>query len=181
MSNTKAARRYAHSLLDVCVEHKLTEKVVDDCRLISQTLKDSRELNLFLKSPIIKDDKKLSVLLEVFGKKIQNLTIEFIKIVVRKNRIQILDDIAQQFIEAYNAYAGIIQVHVDSASELSATQHKQIIKALESKTGKKVELSTAIKPELLGGITVKINDTVTDGSIKHKLETLDSLFKKSAL
>ena len=181
MSDSKAARRYAQSLLDVAVEIKATELAVADCLLIDQTITDSRELAVFLKSPIIKSDKKLAVLKEIFGKKIQKLTSEFISVIVRKNRIDILGAIAKQFIELYNVYAGIVKIHVDSAEDLSKSQLSSLLKALETKTGKKVDLSTSVHKELMGGMTVKIHDTVIDGSVKHKLETLDSLFKNSAL
>lgn len=71
MSVTKAARRYAQSLLDVANEQKATKQVLDDCTLIAETVGGSRELQLFLKSPIIKSDKKLAALNELFFKKNQ--------------------------------------------------------------------------------------------------------------
>lgn len=181
MSVTKTARRYADSLLSVALEAKLAEKILADCKLIVETTNSSRELVVFLKSPIIKSDKKSAVLKELFGFKIQTITSTFIDIIVKKNRVDILGAIVKQYIEAYNEHAGIIQIKVESASDLSTSDISSLKKALEVKTGKKVELATSVKTELLGGMTVKIKDTVIDGSVKHKLESLNALFTKSAI
>lgn len=181
MSVTKAARRYADSLLTVAKEVAVTENILNDCKLISNTISGSRELVLFLKSPIINADKKSAVLKELFDSKISPLMTSFIKIVVNKNRVDILGAITSQYIEAYNEFAGIIQIKVESATELSNKDTSSLKKVLEAKTGKIVELTSTIRKELLGGITVKIKDTVIDGSVKHKLESLNYLFTKSAI
>lgn len=180
MSVTKAARRYAQSLLDVANEQKATKQVLDDCTLIAETVGGSRELQLFLKSPIIKSDKKLAALNELFFKKISSLSQAFIDIIVRKNRVEALGAIATEFIQAYKEQAGIIDVSVESASVLSKSELEALKKSLEAKTGKTVLLHASENKKLIGGLTVKVKDTVTDGSVKHKLESLHALFQNSA-
>ncbi|TNE73469.1 ATP synthase F1 subunit delta [bacterium] len=181
MSLTKAARRYAQSLLDVADDQKATKQVLDDCTLIAETVGGSRELQLFLKSPIIKSDKKMAALNELFFKNISSLTQAFIEIIVRKNRVEYLGAIATEFIKAYKEKAGIIDVTVQTASALSKSELSALKKSLEAKTGKTVELIASENKNLIGGITVKVNDTVTDGSVKHKLESLNTLFHSSAI
>ncbi|MDZ7694409.1 MAG: ATP synthase F1 subunit delta [Balneolaceae bacterium] len=78
-------------------------------------------------------------------------------------------------------YAGIIEIEVSSATELSDNQLDSLRTALEAKTGKEVKLKVKQDQSLRGGIAVRIEDTVIDGTIKHKLEQLsESLMSTKA-
>jgi F-type H+-transporting ATPase subunit delta len=176
MSSFKAARRYATSLIQVAIERKEVDTILEDITLIDNTLKSSRELVLFLKSPIIKRDKKKKVLDELFGNKINELTQMFIDIMIRKDREDILPDIFKSFIDQYNEYVGIINISVVSADKLNDHQIDDLKKSLEQKTNKKVQLEISENKSLRGGLKVRIVDTVIDGTVQHKLEQLESLF-----
>src|SRR5699024_5906271 len=139
----------------------------------NNTLKDSRELILFLRSPIINYDDKLEVLKELFDDHLQEMTSLFLNLLVKKNRINILDQITEAFIAGYNEYAGIIEIKVSVAYELDDEQQAHVQHQLEEKTGKKVDLEVNIDKSLIGGMTVRIEDTVIDGSVKNKLQELE--------
>ncbi len=177
---TKAARRYASALLQVGKEQDNVESILEDIELIKNTIDDSRELQLFLRSPIIKYDDKVQALEQLFGDKVGEVTNQFIKLLARKDRVGILYQITQAFVEQYNKYAGIIEVDVFSARELSDKRQKSLHKALEQKTGKTVNMHVSVDEKLKGGIAVRIDDTVIDGTIKHKLEQLEEQFLSTA-
>lgn len=179
MSTIKTAKRYAHSLLAVANEQKLTNKVLADCQLISNTISGSRELKVFLKSPIVKQEKKLAVLKELFFDSITSLTITFIDIVTKKDRLTVLNDIALQYEELYNQQEGILRIKVKTAKELSSKEQKSLEKSLSKRTGKTIQMLLEVDPELLGGLTVQIQDTIVDGSVKNKLDSLQSIFHTS--
>ncbi len=170
---SKAARRYAIALLELSKEKKIVEKTLSDIQFIDKTIADSRDLELFLKSPIIKPNLKKDTLNEIFKKHISELTLQFVTLIASKERSAILDQIATSFLSEYNKYAGIIEVEVRAAKKLSAKQIKELQKVLEKTTSKKVNLETTTQAELKGGLLVKIEDTVIDGTIKHKLEQLE--------
>lgn len=173
---TKAARRYASALLQIGKEQDKVESMLEDIELIKNTIDDSRELQLFLRSPIIKFDDKVQALEELFSDKIGEVTSRFIKLLARKDRVKILHQITQAYIEQYNKYAGIIEVDVYTARALSEKQQKSLHKALEQKTGKTVNMHVSVDESLKGGVAVRIDDTVIDGTIKHKLEQLEEQF-----
>ncbi len=178
---SKAARRYAIALLELAEEQNSVEQTLDDISLIRNTIDGSRELYLFLKSPIVKPDKKAATLDELFGEKVDELTRKFVKLITRKKRADILDEIVEAFVEEYNKFAGIIEVEAFVAQPLDDEQIAELRKVLEKTTGKKVELKVTEQPDLKGGIAVKIDDTVIDGSVKHKLEQLEHLFLETSV
>src|SRR5699024_9215369 len=130
---TKAARRYAKAFLDIAKERDEVEPVLEDISFINNTLKDSRELTLFLRSPVIKYDDKQEVLKEIFSDHTQDMTSLFLNLLVKKNRINILDQIAEAFIDSYNDYAGIIKITASVAYSLEDEQRAELQQKLEDK------------------------------------------------
>lgn len=177
---SKAAKRYATALLELAKERDEVERTLEDVLLVKNTLEESRDLLLFLKSPIIKPDKKVAALDAIFGDKLSEMVHKYISLIARKNRQNLLDEIVTAFIEKYNEFAGIISAEVFVAEELDDKQLDKVQKTLEKVTSKKVNISTRVQKNLKGGIAIKIKDTVIDGTIKHKLEQLEDEFLSSA-
>jgi F-type H+-transporting ATPase subunit delta len=173
---TRAARRYAATLLEVGKERDEVKALLDDMNFINNTINDSRELALFVQSPIIKYEDKQAVLEKLFGKQVQESTWSFIQLLIRKKRIGILHQVAQAYIEKYKKYAGIIDVEVSVAYELNSSQKKALYNALEKVTSQKADLSIHKDESLRGGMAVRIGDTVIDGTVRHKLQELEQTF-----
>lgn len=169
---SKTARRYASALLQFAQEEDSVEETLEDMTLIHNTLEGSRELVAFLRSPVIRYDDKMEALEEMFSERAQKSTILFLKLLARKGRIKLLDQVTEAFREQYNRYAGIVEVDVFSASPLGDEQRENLHRTLEEKTGKKVNMTLSVDRELRGGLAVRIDDTVIDGTVKHKLEEL---------
>jgi len=178
---TKSARRYATALLDSAEELNNVDAILKDMNLIHNTLDGSRELVAFLRSPVIKFDEKMEALDKIFGNRIHEMTGRFLQLLARKGRINLLDQITEAFNQQYNVYAGIVKVDVFSAVDLNEAQSRQLHKALEEKTGKKVDMNVSLDESLKGGIAVRIEDTVIDGTIKHQLEELEQKFLNTAI
>ncbi|NIT61822.1 MAG: F0F1 ATP synthase subunit delta [Aliifodinibius sp.] len=173
MPTTKAARRYATALLELAKERDEVDEILNDIEYIHNTLEGSRELVLFLQSPIINFDDKTQALEKIFFDELEEPTKLFLKLLSRKDRINLLDQITEAFIEKYKEYAGIITVDVFVARELSSEQQDLLHKNLEQKTQKKVDMNITVDEELKGGMAIRIEDTVIDGTIKHKLNELE--------
>jgi F-type H+-transporting ATPase subunit delta len=179
--SSKAARRYASALLGYAQETKSVEIVLKDVQFIHETLKQSKELSVFLKSPVIKDAKKMSVLSDIFKKSISSECWKFFELLSEKSRLELLPAVTVAFIHAYNKYAGIIEIEVFSAFKPEESQLTEIKRSLEKSTSKKVNLTSKVDDKLLGGMVIKIDDTVIDGSVKNKLQQLEHLFFKAAI
>lgn len=173
---SKAARRYATALLETAKEQKVVEETLKDILFIKDTIDKSKDLLIFLRSPVIKPSDKEAALQSIFGKSISKLSNEFIALISAKERYSLLAEIVSAFVEQHNKYAGIIEVEVRTAKALDSEQVKELKKVLEKTTLKKVEMNLKELPELKGGLLVKIQDTVIDGTVKHKLEQLEQMF-----
>jgi F-type H+-transporting ATPase subunit delta len=75
MAETKVARRYAKSLLDLGKEQNITEQLYQDMLLVANTIRDNRQLSVLFKSPIVNTDKKDAILKELFGSKINTVSL----------------------------------------------------------------------------------------------------------
>lgn len=181
MPISKAARRYASALLELSQERNEVEAILEDIKFINNTLEGSRELVVFLKSPVIKYDDKVSVLDELFTGEIEEATKLFMKLLAKKERVNLLDQITKAFIEKYKQLVGIITVEVYVAHELSDKQRETLHKKLEEKTQKTVDMNITQDESLKGGMAVRIDDTVIDGTVKHKLEELEESFHAATL
>ncbi|MGM0547267.1 MAG: ATP synthase F1 subunit delta [Bacteroidota bacterium] len=173
MRSTKAARRYATALIELAKERDEVDEILNDIEYIHNTLEGSRDLIVFLKSPVINFDDKTQALEKIFFDKLEEPTKLFLKLLSRKDRINLLDQIVRAFIEKYKEYAGIVTVGVSVARELSSEQQKMLHKNLEQKTQKKVDMNITVDEELKGGMAIRIDDTVIDGTVKHKLKELE--------
>lgn len=173
---TKAARRYANALLVTAIEQKILEEIREDMQLIHQTIAGSSELSVFLKSPIIKNDVKKSALGVIFNDKVQQLTANLISILSDKSRESLLYGITEGFMELYNQHHNIVEVDVETAFELNDAQETSLKKELEAMTGKTIKMRIEKNEDLIGGLSVRIEDTVYDGSAKYKLNQLKRKF-----
>ena len=171
MSN-KAARRYANAFLQTAIESNRLEECREDMLFIKETIEDSKELQLFLKSPIVKKEKKKAVLDEIFQEELNDLTIKLIEILSQKDREDMLEKVTAKFVELYNRHQGIIEVGITSAMKLDSEQMKELTGKLEKTTGKTVNVRESINEDLIGGLKVRIEDTVIDGTVKYKLNQL---------
>lgn len=179
--SAQAARRYAKALMEMAFEKKNLETVKVDILLIRDVLKNSKDLRLFLQSPVIRKEQKLSALQSIFKDKVSDLTFSFINLLSEKSREKILEDITGHFIEQYNHHHGIIEVGVTSAKGLDSGQLEKLKAELESVTGKSVNLHSSVNDALIGGLMVRIDDTVIDGSVKFKLNQLKDRLTSSAV
>lgn len=177
---SKAARRYANALLQSAIEQKNLDDVVDDIRFIRNTLDGSRDLIVFLRSPVIESEVKLSILLSIFKSHISELSIQLLKLLSEKNREALLPDLCEGFIELYNNHCGIVKIDVTTAFEMDQKQQNSLHQQLEKRTGKTVKMHVDVDSGLVGGLVVKIGDTVIDGSVKHKIRMLKNQFAVDA-
>ncbi|MBS4073421.1 MAG: ATP synthase F1 subunit delta [Algoriphagus sp.] len=180
MSNHRVASRYAKSILDLSIEKGLLEEVFEDFNALAAMAKTNRELGLALSNPVLSSDKKLKVLKALFAKKSSALTIPFFEIVSRKNRENILVDIAKEFVAQYNLYKSIQVAEVTTTSPLTGAQRTQLVEVVKQISGMKtVQLVEKINADLIGGFILKVNDRQLDESISSKLKALRVQFSQN--
>ena len=180
MADSRAASRYVKSLLGLAVEQGALDQVHHDMLLFSKVSEENRAFSLLLQNPVIKHDKKLSILTAIFKGKVNDLTMAFFDIITRKNREPILAGIAKEFHNAYNLYKGIGKATVTTAVPLDAnlrTEFEQLVRNYSDK--KQVELIEKVDTEMIGGFVLNVGDRQIDASIKNKLKTLKLKFSQN--
>ncbi len=176
--NRRVAARYALALMDLGEEMKLLEKIAEDLRDIETTARASRELRMVLMSPIITPDKKIAVLTEIFGKRMSDLTMKFIGLLVRKGRSEYLIATAEEFLYMLDQKRNIIHARISSATPLTEEEQMQLQAKLERLTSKRIRPDFSIDPTLRGGFLARIGDSLVDASLRHQLEVLREQFER---
>lgn len=173
MLSPKLASRYAKSLFDLSKEKNTLNEVLADMNLLVETIKQSRELDLLLKSPIVKSDKKDKILGLIFKGKISDITFTFIELLVKKGRESTLLEMANSFILKYNKLNNVAIAQLTTAVEVDKTIVDKVEKILLAIDGnKKVELETKVDSTIVGGFVLKYGDKLLDDSISRKLQLI---------
>lgn len=180
MSNNRAASRYAKSIMELSLEKGCLEEVHADFQKLSALAKSNHELVLVLQNPIINSEKKLAILKALFVKGAQEMTLTFFDIVSRKNREEILLDVAQEFEIQYNIHSSIQVAYLTTTFPIDEPLRKKFLEIVKEISGlKEVELVEKVDPELIGGYILKVNDRQLDDSLSSKLRNLKTQFSKN--
>lgn len=174
MSELRIAKRYAKSLLDLSVEQNSLDKTYKDLELILKVYRENRELSAVLRSPIVKFDKKRSILQAIFKGKVGELTLLFLNLICNKNRAAHLRAIAREFMVEYREHKGIQTASITTAVVLSQDMKEEILKIVKDISGKNsIELEEKIDEDIIGGYILKVGDKQINDSIRGRLKDLD--------
>ena len=174
MSLRTSASRYAKALFDVALQEKADVDQVDrDLQAVLAMMQASPDLAAASSRRTVTDAARKSMMEAVA--KAMALTTPVTKLLVLladHGKLNYLPDLAGAYRERLLAHKNIVRAEVTSAAPLSPEKMKAVEESLSKATGKKVELSTKVDPDLLGGLVAKIGSTVYDGSVKTQLERL---------
>lgn len=176
MQNPRLASRYAKSILDLAVEKNGLEAVLRDMQVLHAVCAASSEFRLMLESPVIKGDKKLSILLEVLkSQQLSELSKGFITLLVNKGREYFLPEIATAFIAQYNELKNIRTVKLTTATAVNDAMKNNILSKVSGyMPASKLNLETSIDESLIGGFVLETGDKLFDASVKKKLNDVRS-------
>jgi F-type H+-transporting ATPase subunit delta len=172
MKGTRAALRYAKATLNLAKERGVAENVYNDMLLIDQTIHENKELKNLIVSPIVKSGLKSKVLTEIFGKKTDALTQDVIKLLIENNRVDILEQVAKQYVIIYDFMKGVEIAQVTTAVPLTKDLEAKILKKVKTITGKEISVENKIDPSMLGGFILRVGDKQYDSSVKGILNNL---------
>jgi F-type H+-transporting ATPase subunit delta len=110
------------------------------------------------------------LLQRTLGTRVSSFVLRFLGVVSQHGRIMMIGAIAAKVRQLANQAAGIVPVEITSAVELSPEVEARVTEKLAVALGRKIELAKVVNPELLGGLQVRVGDTVFDGSVQGRLE-----------
>jgi F-type H+-transporting ATPase subunit delta len=176
MSESIVAYRYAKSLIELANERKVTDEVNNDMSLFKQVCQDNRLFLAAMSNPIIRGDKKVTILKKIFEKNVNPVTFSIFNVLTKKHREALIYSIADEFQKLYDIQNGIQKVTVTSSVALTDEQRKSFTKLVTDSTKKQVELEEKVNENLIGGYVLRMGDSQIDTSIKKKLNDLKLTF-----
>lgn len=179
MSLFGITNRYASAILRQAEESNQFEEVTKDIELIYDTIAGSKELKVVLESPVISEEKKLSILKELFSSRVSKESMNFLELVVEKNREEFLFAITERVLEFRDEKMNIVPASVTTAYALDEAGKKQFQTSMEDYTGKNIRASYKVDEKIIGGFLIKIKDKMLDASIKQQLNLLKKRLIKS--
>ena len=165
--------RYALGLFSIAKDENKVEIYKDEIKNIDTLLKENVDLVHLFSSYFINQNEKEKCVDKIFVN-FQTYVINFLKLIIKNNRINKFSLIAKEFNKLCNDYLHIKEGIIYSTEILSQEQIKKVEDKLSEVINTKVELTNQIDEKLIGGIKVIVDEKVFDGSIKNKLEKLKS-------
>ena len=176
MIGSTIAKRYARAFYEIAAEESQLEKYYQELNSFSAIINDNKDLKDFLANPVFDQNEKKSVVESILEKTdISRITANFLKLLTDKQRIVVLSDIVDCYRELMDEALKTVRASVKTAFPLSKELIQKLQQGLETQTQKKVEMTVIEEPSLLGGVVVRVGDTVYDNSIRTQLNNIKNL------
>ena len=165
------AEVYARSLFEVAKEHDVLDRVHDELGEFAEALSENRTLQVFLFSPYFSSEEKREGVKKIVSDADERF-VNFLELVAERHRMPALFRIKREFDALWAEEHKLLQVTVTSAVELDEGLADEIGKRIQEQTGRTVELSSNVDPDVLGGLMVRVGNMVLDDTVRNKLERL---------
>ncbi len=173
------AQVYSRSLFEVAQEHGNLDRIKDELDAFADALAENRELSVFFFSPYFSTQEKEDGLRRTVVDADPTL-VNFLQVLIENHRLPVIHRIRRQFDVLWDHENRRLPVEVTSAVELD----RSVIEALEARireqTGQTVELASIVNPDILGGIVLRVGNSILDASVRHRLEQLRKEVAKAA-
>jgi F-type H+-transporting ATPase subunit delta len=162
---------YARSLFEAAQDADKLETVRDQLSELADAIDADRELQVFFFSPYLtSEDKKQGLHNAVTGA--DDLVVNFLELLIENHRMPAIFKIRRELEALWDEENRLLPVTITSAVDLDEKTVKQIGDRIAEQTDRKVELSTEVDPDVLGGLVVRVGNTVLDASVRRRLENL---------
>jgi F-type H+-transporting ATPase subunit delta len=169
----KIAAPYARALFDFSVEKNIMHQITADFQNLDIFFSETSELTEYLSSPVVKQEAKREILAKTLKSQINAETFKFLMILVKRNRINLLSAVINNYLELVYQTASIKMIEVSTASAFTNLQKDTLIQKLKELTNaREIRLVITIDPSLIGGFLIKTESKVIDCTIKNQLQQL---------
>jgi len=164
---------YAKALLGAAEKMGQADHVVEELEaIVSDVLNKLPQVDAMLETPRLTHEERLPILDRAFGGRLSPTTLTFLKVVSEHGRLDCLRAIARSARKQLNVARGRVEVHVETAFPLSNPVRERIMSRLRELLHREVVLSATVNDELIGGLVVRVGDTVYDASVAASLKRM---------
>ncbi len=166
---------YARALIGATEKTGTTDAVVDELgSLVDEVLVKFPAFATTIGSPRLAADEKMAMIDRVFGNRASEQLQTFLKVLCQHERLGCLREVYTESKRIRSELRNRVQVDVTTAKELSEEQKSEIIHELQTKMSCEVDMNHKIDEDIIGGIVVRVGDTVVDGSVRNQLRQMKS-------
>ena len=174
MRPLEIADRYSQSIFELAEEAGTTGALFQELAAVRDAMSERPELLNLLRNPLITRVEKRALIEGVLGPKAHSLAQQFLNLLVEKNRIDLYPVIVDRLHLKINDRQGLQEATTVTARELHPSILQLIQRALEKATSKKIVIRTETNPDLIGGIQIRMGNRLIDGSLRSKLNELET-------
>ena len=173
------AEVYARALFEAAVDDGVLDRVHDELGQFADALNEDRNLQLFLFSPYFSSEEKKDGVRRIVTDADERI-VNFLELLAERHRMPVLFRIRRVFDALWAEENKLLEVTVTSATELDEGLVGEIGKRIEEQTDRRVELSSNVDPDVLGGLRVRVGNMVLDATVRNRLEQLRKQVTKAA-
>jgi F-type H+-transporting ATPase subunit delta len=173
------AEVYARALFEVARDNDALDRVHDELGQFADALSEDRNLQVFLFSPYFSSEEKKEGITRVVSDADERV-VNFLQLLAERHRMPALFRIRRSFDSMWAEENKLLPVTVTSAVELDEELVNSIGERIEEQTGRRVELSSRVDPDVLGGLQVRVGNMVLDATVRNRLEQLRKQVARAA-
>jgi F-type H+-transporting ATPase subunit delta len=172
MNESTIGRNYAEALLALAQKHGDIEQWGEFLDAIATAMREDQTLRTFLESPKLASAHKIEILEKALGRKVPQLFLRYIATVIQKRRQMLIPAIATEYQALIDESENRLHANVTVAREPAEPERDALARQLSRLFGKRVVPHISQNPAILGGVIVRVGDTVMDGSVRKRLSVL---------
>jgi F-type H+-transporting ATPase subunit delta len=173
------AEVYARALFEAAKDDGVLDRVHDELGEFADALDADRNLQVFLFSPYFSSDEKKAGVRRIVSDADERL-LNFLELLAERHRMPVLFRIRRIFDGRWAEENKLLPVTVTSATELDSGLVEEIGRRIQEQTGRRVDLSSNVDPDVLGGLMVRVGNMVLDATVRNRLEQLRKQVAKAA-
>ena len=178
---TEVGSVYGGALYDLAAAEELSQKILGQLQVLSKSFAEEPAFVKLLSAHSLPKAERCKIIDDSFEDKVHPYVLNFLKLLTEKGYVRHFADCCAAYRVRYNADNNILPVTAVSAVTLNATQIARLSAKLEEQTGKKIELTNRVDPEVLGGIRLDFDGKCVDGTLAHRLESVRNLLNNTIL
>ncbi len=172
MRETTIARNYAEALLTLATKAENRDGFGGMIRDVANAITSDATVHRFLESPRVSYEDKNEILSKAFGDRVPRVFLRFIQTVVHNRRQMLIPVIATEYSNLLESAEGRVHADVTVAMPVDDAEVENIAAQLSRALGKTVVPHVTVDKAIMGGVVVRIGDTVMDGSVRRRLNKL---------
>ena len=164
------AEVYARSLFEVAKEHDVLDRIHDELDEFADELSENRDLQVFFFSPYFSSEEKKEAIPKIVEDADERF-VRFLELLAERHRMPVLLRIRKVFDDMWADENRLLPVTITSAVELDDKLVKQIAERIEEQTGRRIEPTPVVDPDVLGGLAVQVGNLVMDATVRGRWES----------